>query len=456
MARVLPALLSLLLTVPVVAQDLFLAGGRLLDPRAESVLAANLLIVDGVIAGFPEAAPESFKGRVVDVSGKWVIPGLRDLHTHSEVNTAPGGVVDRLGTEEAARRMLYAGVTGFLDLFHVEDHVLELRDRQRAGELGPGADLFAAGPCITAPEGHCTEYGLPTRVIDSPEAARREIGELAAKQPDVVKLVYEHVAAELEGKTWRPTRPTLDLATLEAAVAAAADHGIPTVVHIRSWRDVRECAAAGATAVTHLPEQPIPDGLAAQLAERGTVVIPTLAVADPLLMADPARLGDPLLEAVAGEPILAAYRGLERDPENPRPMVAGLRRAQEERFVSLARLAAAGVPVVAGTDAGNPLTVQGWSLHRELELMVAAGLTPWQALAAATVNAGDFLGRGWGLEPGDEGTVVVLDASPLEDIRSTAEIHAVVHHGVLVDRDGLLASEAAEPGSTEPEATGEE
>lgn len=440
MRRFLPALLSLLLTIPLAAQDLFLTGGRLLDPRAETVRTANLLIVDGVVAGFPEAPPEGFEGRVVDVSGKWVIPGLRDLHTHSAVNMAPGGVMDRLGTEESARRMLYAGVTGFLDLFHVEDHVLGLRDRQRAGDLGPGADLFAAGPCITAPDGHCTEYGLPTRTIDSPDDARREIGELAAKRPDVVKLVYEHVAAELEGRTWRKTRPTLDPATLEAAVAAAAGHGVPTVVHIRSWRDVAECAAAGAKAVTHLPEQPLPVGLAAELAERGTVVIPTLAVADPLLMADPARLGDPLLTAVAGEPILAAYRGLERDPENPRPMVAGLRRAREERFTSLARLAAAGVPLVAGTDAGNVLTVQGWSLHRELELMVAAGLTPWQALAAATVNAGDFLSHGWGLEPGDDGTVVVLDASPLEEIRNTTEIHAVVHHGVLVDREELLAS----------------
>lgn len=82
--------------------------------------------------------------------------------------------------------------------------------------------------------------------------------------------------------------------------------------------------------------------------------------------------------------------------------------------------------------------------------MVEAGLTPWQALAAATTAAGDLLGRGWGLAAGDQGSVLVLDASPLEDIANTRRIHAVVHHGKRVDREPLLPPAA--PGDAEPPA----
>lgn len=467
---------------PAAAQDLLLRGGRLIDPSTRTVRTADLWIVDGVIreapiedgetsAGDPAAdkandqAADQAGGRipdleVLDVRGKWVLPGLRDFHVHSEVNQGPRGQVDRIGIEGAARRMLYAGVTGFLDLFHVEDVILPLRDRQRASRNAdrddvPGADIFAAGPCLTATDGHCTEYRIPTRIIDTPEDARREIDELATKRPDVVKLVYEHPAPELEGKSWRKARPSLDRPTLEAAVAAARARGLATVVHIRSWQDVEHVVEAGATVVTHLPGfQPIPDGLAKRMAERGTVVIPTLAVGDPVFVLQPERREDPLLRAVLDLALLAAYRDIDPDQdESSRQMLGGLRRAQGHRLESLEKLAAAGVPLVAGTDAGNPMTAHGYSLHRELELMVEAGLTPWQTLAAATTAAGELVGRSWGLQPGDEGTLLVLDASPLEDIRNTRKIHRVIHHGVPVDRDRLRQELQKATSSAKPSAS---
>jgi imidazolonepropionase-like amidohydrolase len=82
-------------------------------------------------------------------------------------------------------------------------------------------------------------------------------------------------------------------------------------------------------------------------------------------------------------------------------------------------------------------------VHRELIQLVAAGLTPWQAIAAATTDAAAFLGRSYGVTPGSEATLVVLDASPIEDIRNTQRIASVVHHGGVVDREGLRTSKAA-------------
>jgi imidazolonepropionase-like amidohydrolase len=419
---------------------LLLTGGTLVDPRTGTAAEADLLIVDGAIVAAGRLRPEAFAGEVVDASGKWIVPGLRDLHVHAFLNQAPGRVAETLTTPVVARRMLYSGVTGFLDLFNLEDYVLLLRDHQRETGEPSGADIYAAGPCLTAPGGHCTEYRIPTRLIDSPEAARREVGELAAKAPDVVKLVYAHVPEGLEGETWRPGMPSIDRPTLEAAVAAAAERGLPTVVHVRSWADVRASVEAGATAVTHVPtEGPVPEGLAALMAERGTVMIPTLAGLDTSLATDPAALESPLLQAVTSPEVLAAYRDFAAGGERAETILRSMGNAHAVQLESVGKLAAAGVSIVAGTDSGNPWTVQGFSLHRELALLVEAGLTAQQALASATTAAGDLLGRSWGLAPGDEGSVLVLDASPLEDIRNTQRIYLVVHHGEVVDGEAILA-----------------
>jgi imidazolonepropionase-like amidohydrolase len=100
-------------------------------------------------------------------------------------------------------------------------------------------------------------------------------------------------------------------------------------------------------------------------------------------------------------------------------------------------LAAAGVPMVSGTDGGNPAVFQGYSVHRELRLLQKAGLTAWEALAAPTINAGRLLGRKWGIDAGDEATLIVLDGSPLVDMRNTERLHAVIHRGVVVDRNAI-------------------
>ena len=108
-------------------------------------------------------------------------------------------------------------------------------------------------------------------------------------------------------------------------------------------------------------------------------------------------------------------------------------------LAAVRQLAEARVPILSGTDAGNWGRFFGYSVHRELALLVEAGLTPWQALEASTTLAGRFLGRPYGLDVGDEGSVVVLEASPIEEITHTEKIHLVVHHGKVVNREELLA-----------------
>ena len=413
----------------VVAQDLFLANARIVDPALEQVREGNLLILDGRISGSPGRAPSDFRGETIDLDGKWVIPGFIDLHTHSYGNMAPGNAFEGPGTAVVANRMLYAGVTAFLDLFGNEGSLHALRERQRAGEVG-GADLYASLSCLTATEGHCTEYGTPTRVMDSPEDARRVVADLASRQPDVVKIVYSPTGR----------MPSIDRETLAAAIATATENGIRTVIHIGTWDDVRDAVELGATAVTHVPApEPIPSDLAELMATRGVSSIPTLAVETDfqLFVTDATILDNSLAKKLTSEQIIEAYRSDEtRARAEERAARATERRASI--LGSVKAMMDAGVSVLAGTDSGNWGTIQGFSVHRELAIMVEAGLTEWQALAAATTRAGDFLGQDVGVSAGDVASLVVLDASPVEDMANTQRIEMVIHRGGVVDREALI------------------
>jgi len=399
------------------AQDLIVTNATILDPQTRTAVQGSLWMEGGVIVGRGSNPPQSARGERVDVQGKWVIPGLTDLHVHSFSNQAPGGVQDAVGTEAMATRVLRAGVTAFLDLFSLEDAIFALRDRQRRAEVG-GAEIFASGACLTATKGHCTEYGIPTRTIDSPDDARRQVAELASKGADVIKVVYDHAPG---------ARPSIDRATLDAVVAAARAHQLKTIVHVGVWEDVRHAAQAGAV-VTHVPSDgPVPEDVVALMAARRTVHIPTLAVhTDRQAFLDtPALLDAPLLVALAPEAIRRAYRAATQTPEQ-----AATRRAAVTRTIESVRsLHAAGVPLLTGTDAGNWGVVHGYSVHRELIRLVESGLTPWEALAASTTQAGEFLGRRYGVGPGDEANLVVLEASPLVDIANTQKIAMVIMRG---------------------------
>jgi imidazolonepropionase-like amidohydrolase len=424
-------LIAALVGQSVGAQDLYISNARVLNVGSRTESTRNVLIREGKIAGFPATRPSGFRGPVIDAGGRWVMPALSDMHTHSVGNFRPPGGFQFMSPEEISRADLYAGVARYLDLFSLEDSIFAARTSRRSAKT-PGADIFAAGPCLTATRGHCSEYGVPTRIVDTPADATREVNDLAKKKPDVVKVVYDHQ------KYGGRSMPTIDRATLEAVVATAKSNGLKTVVHIGTWADLRDAVVAGAAAVTHTPGGEIPTDIAALMVQRGTLHIPTLAVQGDYsrFVDDPTLLDSPLLATMIGQQMV----GLFKAPPSMASWMEYQRTMRKTNAEAVRTLAAAGVPMVTGTDAGNPAVFQGYSVHRELRLLVEAGLSPWDALAATTINAGRLLGRKWGTEVGDEGTLVILDASPLEDIRNTERIHAVILRGVSVNRDDIRPS----------------
>ena len=430
-------------SAPTAAQDLALSGAVVLNPADETARSGVLLVRDGRVAAMAERVPPNFPGPTLALDGKFVLPALADVHTHTFGNASANMDLQVLGPAGSTRAALYNGVAFVLDLFSDERTILAYRDAQRAGgdtdrDGAPrGAELLAAGPCFTATNGHCSEYGIPTRIVNTPDEARREVDDLARSRPDVVKVVYDHQS--YGGRRY----PTIDLPTLTAVLYAARRHGLKTVVHIGTWQDVRDAALAGADAVTHTPgPEPPPDDLPAVLAEAGIVHIPTLAVQGDFarIAADHPFLDDPLLAESTSEALLASYRDSTAWNERIKGWIAWQRTLAEPVLESVATLAAAGVPMLVGTDGGNFAVFQGYSVHREMALLREAGLAPWAVLRAATTDAARFLGRRWGVEPGDEATLLVLDASPLDDIGNTTRIHAVIRQGVVVDRESLRAA----------------
>jgi imidazolonepropionase-like amidohydrolase len=232
----------------------------------------------------------------------------------------------------------------------------------------------------------------------------------------------------------------MDRSTMTTIVDAAHRHDLKTVVHVETWNGAHETIAAGVDAITHTPPSPLPDSTLAAMQERGTAWIPTLAVHTELShwIQHPDALNNDLLRAVADSALLAAYRDTSGMPNQIQSWLDRQAEHRDARFRAVQKGAEAGIPLLAGTDAGNPGLFQGYSLHRELVLLTQAGLSNWDALAAATTTPGRFLDAPYGLQPGDRANLLVLNASPLDDIRHTQSISRVIHHGRVVDRPALL------------------
>ncbi|MFK7922661.1 MAG: CIA30 family protein [Bacteroidia bacterium] len=417
------------------AQDLLLENASVLNPETQTTESVHLWLKDGKIHQRLKKSPTTFEGERIDLSGQFIVPAFVDLHTHSWGNAGVGGQMEFLMTSGVAERMLYCGVTAFLDLFSEENSIFAIRQQQRSEGL-LGADIYCAGPILTCDGGHGTEYGIPTRVINTPEQATKVVKALVEeRQPDVVKIVYDNAPRRL---------PTIDLATLQAAIKAANKLKVKTVIHIGSWQDVIDALEAGASAITHLPAGEMPEEVTALFLSKKAVIIPTLTVETELVefAEKPQILDSELLAGATNSLLIDSYR----DTANLDPRTAAFMHFQEHAGEhlgsSLKALYDAGVTIYTGTDGGNPGIFQGYSVHREMVLMSQMGMSNWDVLTAASTGAADFLGLSYGVQEGDLANLVVLQADPSKNIANTQQIVQVIQHGQLIDRAALAYQES--------------
>jgi imidazolonepropionase-like amidohydrolase len=389
---------------------------------------------------------------VVDVSGKWIVPGLIDAHIHffqsGGLYTRPD-VIDlrerrpyetemaaiKSHLEETFRRYLASGVTSVVD---VGGGYWNFEVREEARHMLYAPRTAVAGPLVSTVSRPQMDIGDPPIVkVESPEAARELVRHQLEFKPDLVKIWF---IVPQDGD-FTPNMPIIE-ATIDEAHAA----GVRVAVHATQLEAARASVEAGADVLVHSVDDEVVDQeFVTLVAERGTIYTTTLVVmegyaevlgGDVRLMEVERKLGDPgvimtwdeLPEGRVAEDDRVRRR--ERFERSTAVMRANLKAMQE-----------GGAIVATGTDAGNIGTLHGPSIHRELELMAEAGLTPREIMINSTRNAAlvfssqPEIGT---LERGKFADFLILDADPLADIANLQRLHRVVKGGVALDPKALL------------------
>jgi imidazolonepropionase-like amidohydrolase len=412
------------------------SGAALLDgPR-------DVVVRDGKIAAIA-ASPATITGLPdVDGAGGTLLPGLVDVHAHTGSSAEPPGHFALPDVDANLAAYLYAGVTTVLDLGGLSPEVFRTRTAIASGkQLGP--HLYAAGPIFTAVGGHPVEmlrpnlpwflrwYVIPkaARQIASPATAADEVRALLPEHPDVLKIVVDAGAGDV---------PRLDAATYAALTAAGHAAGVRSITHVTAAADAELAIANGTDALAHMPAlDEVDDALAARIAAKRVPVVVTLAIWN-LIDGSERAAADylPLEREIAG-PELMTRLTAPRPP--PTPFQRGVAQNRDGRRRSFAALRRAGVTILAGSDACNPWDVPGAGLHLELAQLVDAGMTPAEALKAATADNARFLAgpdADFGaIAVGKRADLVLVSGDPTVRIADLGNIRAVILDGALLRRN---------------------
>lgn len=370
-------------------------GTRMLQPQ-------DVLVADGKIARVGRSIAAPAGATVVEGAGRTLMPGLIDSHTHAFLNAL----------EEA----IAFGVTTELDMFSQVEGTRALRARLGTPAGEQMADLRSAGTLVTAPRGHGTEYGFPIPTIERPDEAQAFVDARIAEGSDYIKIVYD------DGSSFGRRIPTVSKATMQAVIEAAHRRDRMAVVHIQTLAGARDALNAGADGLVHLFVDSVPEpGFGRLAAQHRAFVIPTLSVVKSItgVSGGAGLLDDSAL--VAHIPPNSRRSLATSFPAGPGT------RHYEAATEAIRQLKAANVPILAGTDAPNPGTAHGSSMHSELELLVEAGLTPLEALAAATSRpaAAFHLADRGRIAEGLRADLLLVQGDPSEDIRATRRIVAI-------------------------------
>ncbi len=369
----------------------------------------SVLLEDGHIKSVDATVSALTAAHVVDGRGKTLIPGLIDSHVHAF---------------QGLDMPLLFGITTQLDMFMPPEGARDIKASMRAGKNTDRADLFTAGYLATVPGGHGTEFGVAVPTLTRPDEAEAWVEARIAEGSDYIKIVIE------PGIAIHHPLPTLDEATVRALVEAAHRHGKLAVAHAEDLKSAEEAVNAGVDGLMHLFIDQDGGDAFAQLAKAHHVfVVPTYTVFESFSGRNGTARMD---EAADFDALLPAdvKAGLRQGPILP-----GADRIDAVMKANILALKKAGVPILAGTDSGNPGTYYGVSLHHELDLLVKAGLTPAEALESATAAPAEafHLGDRGRIKPGQLADLVLVDGDPTRDITA-------VHHIADIWKDGVSAN----------------
>jgi imidazolonepropionase-like amidohydrolase len=399
---------------------------------------ATLVIQDGRVVAVGKTADvghyEKQQGaQVIPCRGNTIMPALISNHSHLGV-VKDGQISPDNYTLENIKAALQQyegyGVTSVLSLGVNKDSLYEWRAGQRAGKFG-GADIF------TADRGLGVQRAAPPIPVGedqisrpkSAEEAREIVRAMAARQPDMIKIWVDDF--------FGATEPKMPPEIYAAIIDEAHKHGLRVAAHIFHLEDAKSLLRHGLDVVAHSVRDKTVDQEFIDLMKKnhaGYVATLTLDEAQFVYAEHPAWMDTAAFRS-AVEP---AVRETWLTPEyvsriTGSPLTKLNKAALAQGLRNVKTLHDAGVLIGFGTDSGaTPARLPGWAEHRELQLLVEAGLTPMEAIQCATRNAAEVLGdlknRGT-LEPGKRADFLILNADPLADIHNTTSLVAIYHGG---------------------------
>jgi imidazolonepropionase-like amidohydrolase len=372
----------------------------------------TVVVEDGVIREVrPSTKPLAAAG-FIDGAGKTLLPGLIDAHCH-------------IGQQEEGLEQAAAlGVTTELDMWGEPKRLGALRQEIARGQHPNAADFRTAGFGASVPGGHPSEMeGPPYPMLGPHDNAQSFVDARIGEGSDYLKIIYDHL------------RPGLTFDQLRALVAAAHQRNLRAVVHETVQKDGLEAMQAGADDVEHLfADTPISPEFISTAMENHTAITPTLAI---ISAASGEARGGPLADDPRFSPYLLGWSGRLLHSKFPEEFTR--RNHFEYACAATKALHHAGVRLLAGTDSPGPGTGYGLSMHIELQLLTECGLTPEEALRAATLVPArefDLVDRGR-IQVGRRADLLLVQGDPSKDIRATRNILGVWIAGRRVDRDAV-------------------
>ena len=406
-----------------IAQESILFESVAVFDGERKIDATNVLIEGGKIKAVGKEVKALASSKKISGTGKTLIPGMIDAHTH-------------VWMESQLQQAAMFGVTTELDMMSVPENVAMFRKQQADGKANDRADVFSAGAAVTVKGGHGTQFGFAVPTVDGASDAAQFVNERVREGSDYIKLILE------DGSAYGRTIPTIDRETFSIAVRTAHEKRKLAVAHVSTAANARVAVESDVDGLVHLfADQNVSPEWLAMAKTKKLFVVPTASVLS-------STAGANLSKLVIDDPFLKPLLNRETIANLTRafPVRAGQEKDWEVLKENIGKLRQAGIPVLAGTDAANPGTDHGVSMHQEIRLLVSAGLSNQEALAAATsIPAKHFqLADRGQIAPGLRADIVLVDGDPTKDVGNLARIVGVWKGGFPIDRNARIESVKAE------------